>query len=132
TLVGYARTRDVGVYSVALPLTAVAWVLPQALQTVLFPRAASLDEASLAGEISAEESDAALAKAVRHGVLLTLPTALIISLLLVVAVPLLYGSKFHQTIWLGFILLPGTLLVGVGKIVSSAVTGRGYPRYALY
>lgn len=131
-LAAYATTRDVGVYSVALTLTAVAWVLPQALQTVLFPRAASLDEAALAGEITAEESDAALAKAVRHGVLLTLPTALIISVLLVVAVPLLYGSKFHQTIWLGFILLPGTLLVGVGKILGSAVTGRGYPRYALY
>ncbi len=131
-LAAYATTRDVGVYSVALTLTAVAWVLPQALQTVLFPRAASLDEAALAGEISAEESDAALAKAVRHGVLLTLPTALILSVLLVVAVPLLYGSKFHQTIWLGFILLPGTLLVGVGKILGSAVTGRGYPRYALY
>jgi O-antigen/teichoic acid export membrane protein len=130
-LAAYASTRDVGVYSVALTLTAVAWVLPQALQTVLFPRAASLDEAALAGQISAEESDAALAKAVRHGVLLTLPTALVIGLLLVVAVPLLYGPSFHQTIWLGFILLPGTLLVGVGKIVGSAVTGRGYPRYAL-
>jgi O-antigen/teichoic acid export membrane protein len=65
-------------------------------------------------------------------VLLTLPTAVIIALLLVVAVPLLYGGKFHQTIWLGFILLPGTLLVGVGKILGSAVTGRGYPRYALF
>ena len=31
---------DVGVYSVALTLTGIAWVLPQALQTVLFPRAA--------------------------------------------------------------------------------------------
>src|SRR5205823_3535719 len=78
-LAAYASTRDVGVYSVALTLTAVAWVLPQALQTVLFPRVASLDEATIAGEISAEESDAALSKAIRHGVLLTLPTAVVIS-----------------------------------------------------
>jgi O-antigen/teichoic acid export membrane protein len=131
-LAAFATASDVGVYSVALTLTSVAWVLPQALQTVLFPRVASLDEATLAGEVSAEESDAALAKAVRHGVLLTVPTAVIISLLLLVAVPLLYGSKFHDTIWLGFILLPGTLLLGVGKILGSGVTGRGYPRYALY
>jgi O-antigen/teichoic acid export membrane protein len=47
-------------------------------------------------------------------------------------VPLLYGEKFHDSITLGFILLPGVLLLGIGKILSSAVAGRGYPRYALY
>jgi O-antigen/teichoic acid export membrane protein len=131
-LAGFASKRDVGVYSVALTLTAVAWVLPQALQTVVFPRVASLDEGTRSGEVTVEESDAALAKAVRHGVLLTLPTAIVISLFLLVAVPLLYGGKFHDTIWLGFILLPGTLLLGIAKILGSGITGRGYPRYALY
>ncbi len=72
-LAAFAGASDVGVYSVALTLTSVAWVLPQALQTVVFPRVASLDEAAVAGEITTEESDFALAKAVRHGVLLTLP-----------------------------------------------------------
>jgi O-antigen/teichoic acid export membrane protein len=47
-------------------------------------------------------------------------------------VPLLYGPKFRDTIWLGFILLPGTLLLGLAKILGSVITGRGYPRYALY
>jgi O-antigen/teichoic acid export membrane protein len=131
-LAAYASTSDVGVYSVALTLTSVAWVLPQALQTVLFPRVASLDQAAQSGEISVAESDSALAKGVRHGILLSLPTLLVMSVLLLVAVPLLYGPEFHQTIWLGFILLPGTLLLGVAKILGSVVTGRGYPRYALY
>jgi O-antigen/teichoic acid export membrane protein len=129
---GFASAGAVGVYSVALTLTGVAWVLPQALQTVLFPRAASLDESTLVGDISAEESDASLAKAVRHGVLLTLPAALSISALLLVAVPLLYGNKFADTTKLGFVLLPGVLLLGVAKIMSSAIVGRGYPRYSLY
>ena len=129
---GFATARDVGVYSVALTLTSAAWVLPQGLQTVLFPRVASLDESTLAGEISADESDAALAKAVRHGVLLMLPAALLISILLLVAVPLLYGGKFHDTTQLGFVLLPGVLLLGIGKILSSAIAGLGYPRYALW
>lgn len=129
---GFATARDVGVYSVALTLTSVAWVLPQGLQTVLFPRVASLDESTLAGEISADESDAALAKAVRHSVLLSLPAGLLISLLLVVAVPLLYGGKFADTTPLGFVLLPGVLMLGVGKVLSSAIAGRGYPQYTLY
>lgn len=131
-LAAYTSSHDVGVYSVALTLTAVAWVLPQALTTVLFPRIASLDQATIAGEISADESDAAQAKGVRHAVLLSIPVGVIIGLLLLVAVPLLYGPEFHQTIWLGFVLLPGTLMLGVAKVLGTVVTGRGYPRYALY
>jgi O-antigen/teichoic acid export membrane protein len=129
---GFATARDVGVYSVALTLTSVAWILPQGLQTVLFPRVASLAESTLAGEISADESDAALAKAVRHAVLLSLPAGVLISVLLVVAVPLLYGGKFADTTPLGFVLLPGVLMLGVAKVLSSAIAGRGYPRYTLY
>jgi O-antigen/teichoic acid export membrane protein len=131
-LAAYATAHDVGVYSVALTLTTIAWILPQALQTVLFPRIASLDEATTTGEITADESQSALAKGVRHGVLLVVPTLAIMSFLLLVAVPLLYGPEFQDTVWLGFILLPGTLLLGVGKILGSVVSGRGYPRYALY
>ena len=129
---GFASTRDVGVYAVALTISSTSWILPQALQTVLFPRVASMDEAATAGEITVEESDSGLAKAIRHGVLLTVPAALLITLVLLVGVPLVYGSKFHETIWLGFVLLPGTLMLGVAKILTSATTGRGYPRYSLY
>jgi len=129
---GFATAADVGVYSVALTLTSVAWVLPQALQTVLFPRAASLDEAAVSGEVTSADSDDAVARALRHGVLLMVPAGVAVALLLVIAVPLFYGHDFHQTIPLGFILLPGVLLLGVGKIVGAAVTGRGFPRYALY
>jgi O-antigen/teichoic acid export membrane protein len=45
---------------------------------------------------------------------------------------LLYGSKFEDTTWLGFILLPGVLLLGIGKVLSSVIAGRGYPRFVLY
>jgi O-antigen/teichoic acid export membrane protein len=129
---GFATASAVGVYSVALTLTSVAWVLPQALQTVVFPRTADLDEAALSGEVTDVESDEAVARAIRHGVLLTVPSGLVVALLLLVAVPLLYGHEFHQTIPLGFVLLPGVLLLGVSKVVGSVITGRGRPRYALY
>jgi len=129
---GFATARDVGVYSVALTLTGIAWILPQALQTVLFPRTASLAESAGIGEISSTEEDEALARAVRHGVLLEIPTALIVVLLLVIGVPLLYGPSFHDTIVLGFILLPGVLVLGEAKILASAIAGRGKPRYAFY
>jgi O-antigen/teichoic acid export membrane protein len=128
----FSTAREVGLYAVALTVSGMAWVMPHALQTVLFPRVASLDEATLAGEMSVEESDAGLAKAIRHGVLTTLPSGILVSLLLLVGVPLFYGPKFHETIGLGFVLLPGTLMLGVAKILTSATTGRGFPRYLLY
>jgi O-antigen/teichoic acid export membrane protein len=129
---GFATAAAVGVYSVALTLTSVAWILPQALQIVLFPRAAGLDESALTGEVEVGESDETVAKAVRHGVLLTIPAGAAVAILLLVGIPLFYGPKFHQTIALGFILLPGVLLLGVAKILGSVITGRGFPRYALY
>ena len=129
---GFATARDVGIYSIALTLTSVAWVLPQGLQTVLFPRVASLDAAAAIGEVTADESDAALAKAIRHGVLLTVPAGLLIAALLLVAIPVLYGGRFHESTTLGFVLLPGVLMLGIGKVLSSGIAGRGYPRYTLY
>ena len=63
---------------------------------------------------------------------MTLPAAVIIIALLLVAIPVLYGSKFHDSILLGFVLLPGVLLLGIGKVLSSAIAGRGYPRFTLY
>jgi O-antigen/teichoic acid export membrane protein len=129
---GFATAAAVGVYSVALTLTSVAWILPQALQIVLFPRAAGLDESALTGEVEVGESDGTAAKAIRHGVLLTIPAGAAVALLLLVGIPLFYGPRFHETIALGFILLPGVLLLGIGKIIGSVVTGRGHPRYALY
>jgi len=129
---GFAAASDVGVYAVAVSITALAWVLPQALQIVLFPRTADLDESARTGEVSTEESDSSLAKALRHGVLLTVPAALIVSVVLLVGVPLLWGSKFSESTWLGFVLLPGVLLLGIAKLVGTAVIGRGHPRYGLY
>jgi O-antigen/teichoic acid export membrane protein len=127
----FATTAAVGVYSVALTLTSVAWVLPHGLQMVIFPRTASLDAAAESGELSGEDSDAAVARGVRHSVLLLVPAGLIVAVLLLV-VPLVYGSSFDQTVGLGFVLLPGVLALGVGKVFASVVAGRGGVRYNLY
>jgi O-antigen/teichoic acid export membrane protein len=125
----FATSADVGVYSVAVSLTALGWILPDALHTVLFPRTASL---ASAGGDGGEEAQAAIIRASRHSVLLIVPTAVLLVLLLVVGVPLLYGSKFSRTVDLGLLLLPGVLALGWAKVLSAATTGLGFPEYALW
>jgi O-antigen/teichoic acid export membrane protein len=127
----YTTRADVGVYSLAVSLTALGWVLPNGLQAVLFPRTASVAASAASGGISQEEADGAIARASRHNVILMVPTALALVLLLVIVVPLLWGPEFADATLLGIVLLPGVLAIGFGKVLTAATTGRGYPKYAL-
>jgi O-antigen/teichoic acid export membrane protein len=127
----FVATSELGIYSVAAAVTAIAWILPQGLANVVLPRAASIDAAAMRGEISAAESDESLARPVRHAVLLTPPIGAGIALLLV-AVPLLYGSEFEDSVELGLILLPGVLALGVARVLMAGTVGRGHPEYTLY
>jgi O-antigen/teichoic acid export membrane protein len=131
-LSAFASTATVGRYSVAVSLTALGWILPHGLQPVLFSRTSSLDANVQRGYVSAGDSDREVTRACRHLVVLLLPTAAMLALLLVFAVPLVYGPGFDATTGLGFILLPGVLAVGLAKVLSVVITGRGRPIYTLY
>jgi len=127
----YVAASEVGKYSVAVTITNLAWILPQGLQMVVFPRTARLDADAEAGVVTTGESDAAVARATRHSVLLMIPAGLAVAVLLAI-VPLVYGGAFDETVWLGLLLLPGVLTLGTGKVLSAVVTGRGFPRYMMY
>ncbi|MFN2616584.1 MAG: oligosaccharide flippase family protein [Thermoleophilaceae bacterium] len=131
-LSAYASRSDVGVYAVALSLTAVGWVLPAALQTVVFPRTAGLDAEVTRANLPRESSDTAVARASRHTVLLLGPTALGLALLVAIVVPVFYGPRFTDATLLGFVLIPGVVLLGVGKVLNAATLGRGFPIYSFY
>jgi O-antigen/teichoic acid export membrane protein len=128
----FVSRAEVGRYSVALSVTALAWVLPAALESVIFPRTADLHAAEGRGEISAEDTDAATVRAVRHSVVLLVPATAFVVVLVVGAVPLLYGSAFAKTVWFGLILIPGVIALSLGKSVSAVIAGRGRPQYALW
>ncbi len=131
-LAAYATTSQVGIYSVAATVTSIALVLPQAVATTVMSRTAALEGAVGRGEIEPRHADISDARAVRHTVILLPAAAVGVSLLLLVAVPLLYGDAFNTAIRLGFILLPGTLLLGLARVLGSVLMGRGHPRYPLF
>jgi O-antigen/teichoic acid export membrane protein len=131
-LAAFASRAEVGHYSVAVSLTMLAWLAPAAIGQVLLPRTASLDSATEAGTLGRQEADAAAARVIRHAVILQLPTGVGILVLLLIAIPVIYGDAFHESIDLGLILLPGVLMLSVAKVISPVVTGRGFPQYSLY
>lgn len=126
----FASRSEVGFYAIALAVTALAWSLPTALTAVLFPRTADVDAAAAQGAAGGEFADASAVRAMRHTVLQMVPTAAAVTLLILVAVPLLYGPAFHETIKLSFILLPGVVALGLAKVASGIFSGRGFPEYA--
>jgi O-antigen/teichoic acid export membrane protein len=128
----FGVTADVGVYSVALTVTSFAWILPSALQTVLFPRTARLDTGDEPADGGLTDVELAASRGTRQTVLLLIPTAAVLVFALLVLVPLLYGQSFHRTIELGLILVPGTLALGLARVLVAVTAGRGHPQYSLY
>lgn len=125
-----ASAASLGHYSVAVAVTTVLWLLPQALSDVLFPRIAAL---SASTEREAEEQRAFVeAKSLRHTTLLVLvSTAGLAAALLLLVVPV-YGADFRAAIDLGLIRLPGVALIGLAGTLSATILGRGRPIYGLY
>jgi len=121
-----------GHYSVAIAVTTVMWLLPQALSDVLFPRIAALS-ASAGADADAEAHRAFVeAKSLRHtAIIVALGTVVLALALLFLVVPV-YGGAFREAIGLGLIRLPGVALIGIAGIMSATILGRGHPIYGLY
>lgn len=125
-----ASTAALGHYAVAVAVTTVLWLLPQALSDVLFPRVAAL---SASQARSAEEQRAFVeAKSLRHTTVIVTASAAVLALALLFLVVPVYGPDFRESIGLGLIRLPGVALIGLGGVLSAAVVGRGFPQYSLY
>ena len=129
----YASAAEVGKYSVAVTVAGIGLILPSALSTAIMPRTAKLSGAAATSDTGpSDDADLSDARACRHTVLMLPLTALTVGLLLLVGVPIFYGSEFEQTIGLGLILLPGVLLLGLSQVMTSIVQGRGRPDFAFY
>jgi O-antigen/teichoic acid export membrane protein len=128
----YASRGSVGQYSVALSITGLGWLLPNAIASVFMPRVAALDAAAARNDVSQQTASEASARMVRHSVLVEIPTVLILSVVLVFLLPVLFGAQFRPAVDLGFLLLPGVVALGVGKVLGAAVIGRGHTIYSLY
>jgi O-antigen/teichoic acid export membrane protein len=122
----YVSTADTGVYSLAVIITTIGWILPQALGTVALPRTAALVASEAKGDAGSEGaiSGPAAARALRHGTLLALAAGVVVAVLLVLA-PLIFGQDFERTLDLGMIMLPGAVALALGRVMIALLLGLG-------
>ncbi len=131
-LVGtYAGAAAGGVYSVALSTTSIAWTVMAAFAISALPRSARLQAESERNLIEIADRHASDARTTRHAVLAMPPMGVAIVLLLTVGIPLFYGDSFDRSIELGLILLPGSLLLGLGMAAVAILLAGGETRRVL-
>lgn len=111
----FLTTTEVGLYSVALPLSELLWLLPSALAQVLLPHVAA----------SGDGGTSATATAIR----LTISFSVVAAALLVAfaspAIDLLYGSSYLGAAKALPLLAVGAVILASWKLVTADLLARG-------
>lgn len=125
-LVNYFSGRDaVGLYTLAVSLGQMIWLVSRAAATVLLPNVAALQEAA---DANAQRT----AQITRVAFGLSLASALALAVVAAPLVPLVFGSAFHPSVTPLFWLLPGIVVFSAANVLASYFAGIGKPRLNLY
>lgn len=111
----FAGSRQVGLYSVGTGLAEIVWYISNAASVVLAPRVASSER---------EAADRTTEGVGRVVASLTLVAALVLAALAPFIVVLFFGRAFAESTWAVWLLLPGIVTFGVGRILSMYLLGR--------
>jgi O-antigen/teichoic acid export membrane protein len=117
----FLNPAHVGIYAVGVAVSEALWQIPQAAATALFPRTArTLDQG--AAEFTC--------RIMRHVLLISCISALLLAMVSPFAVPLVFGARFAASVSVIWWILPGTVALALGKVVSSDLAGRHKTGYA--
>jgi len=109
--------RDLGVYSLAIGVVELLWYVPQAVSQVLLPHIADSTEA---------EANRMTSAFCRASVATTALLSLTLAALSSWAIPRLLPA-FIEAVPVIWILLPGTVVASIFKVLASDLNGRGQP-----
>jgi len=113
----------VGFYSIAVGIAEKLWMLPAAIAIVLFPRVSSLKEV---------EANSLTPKVARHTLFIIFIFSLILAILAHPLIKILFGSDFLPSVRPLLILLPGIVALGIWKVLTADLAGRGKPQFGTY
>jgi O-antigen/teichoic acid export membrane protein len=121
----FSTTDAVGLYTLAVTLAQMIWLISQATATVLFPQIAAAQQA-------VHENAARTARAARLILWGSAGAALLMGVCAYPVIPLLYGEAFAGSIAPLIGLLPGITIFGAATVLASYLAGVGKPRLNLY
>lgn len=119
----FLTEAHVGYYSVSVQMAETLWFLPSTLAVLILPKIA-------AGEEKAANN--LTAATCRMTLFISFISALGLAALTQLLIALMFGQEFLPAARPLYILLPGIVLFSGSKILSSSLTGKGFPQYALY
>ena len=108
----------VGIYAIAVSLGERLWLPTNAISSALFPRIASLYE-------EGEKQNTITPIVARIVFWLTLPLAFGFGFISYWLIPLIYGQEFAPSVYPFLGILPGIIMLNIGKIISNDLAGRG-------
>ena len=115
----YLDKRALGFYSISVLLAEKVWLFPNAISTVLFPKISSGNEK--------KDFTAAVC---RSSLFITFWIALILFLLGRFLILLIFPGEFVASVAPLQWLLPGIVMLGIPKILTADLAGRGKPFYS--
>ena len=111
---------QVGLYALGVVISESLWQIPQAAAVALLPRTARTID-NTAGRFTCFVSRQVLLLACVLGLLLAITSP--------VAVPMVFGERFAPSVAVIWWILPGTIALALGKVMSADITARGRPGF---
>ncbi len=108
-----------GIYTVAVRLAEQLWMISQSVSTVIFPRLSAM-----ANDESARRAFTPLMA--RIVLWITLVAAGFLAAILQPLIQLLFGSEFVGAVAALLVLLPGIVLLSLGRVVANDFAARGW------
>jgi len=115
----------VGLYALAVSLAQMLWLLPNAIATALLPRVAGWQQLTT-------HNTRITAQATRFSFWIGLIAGITLSLLSIVALPLVYGEAFRDSIVPLLWLMPGVVVIGPAFVLAAYIGGIGKPHLNMY
>ena len=116
----FLNPAQVGLYAVGVAVSESLWQVPNAAAVVLLPRTARTMD------VDATEFTCFITRQV---VLVACVSGLLLGLVSPIAIPLVFGRAFSSSVAVIWWILPGTIALCLGKVISADLAGRRRPEY---
>jgi O-antigen/teichoic acid export membrane protein len=117
----FLNPAQVGLYAVGVVVSEALWQVPNAAAVALLPRTArTVNDGSTLFTCSI----------VRQVLLIACGSGLLLALVSPLVIPTIFGAAFRESVSVIWWILPGTIALSVGKVISADLAGRKKPQYS--